>query len=125
MFLKYITLLLACQLAGEVITRFTGLPIPGPVIGMMLLFVGLLIKGSVPDGLQQTSTGVLNHLSLLFVPAGVGVMVHLSLLKAEWDAVLVALIGSTLLTIAVTALVMKGIQCFGKGPTECGPEGDA
>lgn len=122
MVLKFITLLLLCQLAGEAVTMLSGIPVPGPVIGMMLLFVGLLIKGAVPDGLQQTATGVLNHLSLLFVPAGVGVMAHLSLLEAEWDAVLVALVGSTVMTIAVTALVMKAFQCFGKKPGACDGE---
>lgn len=119
MFLKFITLLLACQLAGEAITMVTGVPVPGPVIGMVLLFIGLMIRGGVPDGLQQTATGVLNHLSLLFVPAGVGVMAHLGLLEAEWDALLVAVVGSTVATIAVTALVMKAFQCFGKGPGDC------
>lgn len=119
MFLKYVTLLLVCQLLGEGLAMASGLPIPGPVIGMALLFAGLLIRGEMPDELKDTATGVLNHLSLLFVPAGVGVMAHLSLLKAEWDAVLVSLVGSTLLTIAVTALVMKGMQCIGKAPGEC------
>lgn len=123
MFLRFVTVLLACQLAGEAVVRTTGVPVPGPVLGMVLLFAGLLVKGSVPDGLQQTATGVLGHLSLLFVPAGVGVMAHLSLLEAEWDALLAALIGSTVATIAVTALVMKAFQCFGKQPGEC--EGEA
>lgn len=122
MFLRSITVLLACQLAGEVIARAAGMPVPGPVLGMVLLFAGLLVKGGVPEGLQQTATGVLGHLSLLFVPAGVGVMAHLSLLEAEWDALLAALVGSTVATIAVTALVMKAFQCFGKPPGGCDGE---
>ncbi|MCW8836692.1 MAG: CidA/LrgA family protein [Rhodospirillales bacterium] len=109
MVLRYLTLLLVCQLAGEAIRIGTGLPIPGPVIGMVLLFVGLLVRRGVPEGLQTTSGGILQHLSLLFVPAGVGVMVHLPLLADEWAPIVASLILSTVLTIAVTALVMKGM----------------
>jgi len=111
-----ITWLLACQLAGEVITMATGLPLPGPVVGMSLLFAGLLIRqrlqaGSgrpdIPEDLEQTATGLLSHLSLLFVPAGVGVMLYLPLIAEEWLPISVSLVASTLLTIAFTALVMS------------------
>ena len=115
MFLKYITVLLGCQLIGEVLVRASGVPVPGPVVGMVLLFVGLMVRGGVPEGLQQTAGGVLGYLSLLFVPAGVGVMAHLKLLRAEWDALLVALVGSTVATIAVTALVMTALRRLGSG----------
>jgi len=111
-----ITWLLACQLAGEVITMATGLPLPGPVVGMSLLFAGLLIRqrfqaGSarpdIPEDLERTATGLLSHLSLLFVPAGVGVMLYLPLIAEEWLPISVSLVASTLLTIAFTALVMS------------------
>lgn len=101
--------LLLCQLAGEIAARALGLPLPGPVLGMALLFVILLARGGVPEPLQTTAGGLLAHLSLLFVPAGVGVMTHASLLAGVWDAVAVALLGSTILTIAVTALVMRAL----------------
>ena len=87
-----------------------GLPVPGPVIGMVLLFLALVVKGSVPADLQTTGQGLLNHLSLLFVPAGVGVLLHAHLVAEEWPAITAALVGSTLLTIAVTALVMKWLM---------------
>lgn len=102
-----LAVLLLCQLAGEVIARLTGLPVPGPVLGMLILFVGLAVKGDAPGWLRDTATGMLQHLSLLFVPAGVGVMLHLGRLQAEWPAILVALVVSTWLTIAVTAAVMR------------------
>jgi len=105
-----LALLLACQLAGEVIARLTGLPVPGPVIGMLLLFIGLIVKGEVPQALQETADRLLSHLSLLFVPAGVGIMLHLDLIAANWLSISVALLVSTFLTIAVTALVMKGLD---------------
>lgn len=106
MIVRYFALLLACQLAGEVLSLVLRLPIPGPVLGMLLLFVGLLLKRDVPAGLARTAEGLLEHLSLLFVPAGVGVMLHVALLADQWAALSVALVASTALTIVITALAM-------------------
>ena len=106
MALKFIAVLLACQLAGEGVVAWSGLPVPGPVLGMLLLLGGMMLRGGVPEGLGRVSDGLLAHLSLLFVPAGVGVMLHLATLRDEWLAVSVALVVSTVLTIAVTGLVM-------------------
>tara|TARA_R110002020_G_scaffold48855_12_gene139612 strand:- start:16179 stop:16547 length:369 start_codon:yes stop_codon:yes gene_type:complete len=105
--LSALTLILTCQLAGELITRFLGLPVPGPVAGMVILFALLAIKGTVPDAIGAVADGLLKNLALLFVPAGVGVMAHFGLLGQDWLPISVALIGSTLMTIAVTALVMS------------------
>ncbi len=117
--LAFLTLLLVCQLAGEVIALATGLPIPGPVIGMALLFFGLALHGAVPDGLRATADGLLKHLALLFVPAGVGIMAHLTLLADEGWPILAALLGSTVITIAVTAgLIQVLARLFGKGRAE-------
>jgi holin-like protein len=109
MALKFIALLLLCQLAGEVFVVWSGLPVPGPVVGMALLFAGLGWRGGVPEGLGRTVDGLLAHLSLLFVPAGVGVMLHVAMLKEEWLAVSVALVASTVLTIAVVGLLMTAL----------------
>lgn len=110
MTLGFITVLLVYQLVGEVISSALGLPLPGPVVGMGLLFLTLAIKGNLPDGLKQTAKGLLSHLSLLFVPAGVGVMMHLHLLADEWRVISVALVGSTVLTILVTAGAMTWLS---------------
>ena len=99
--------LLGFQLAGEVIARALNLPLPGPVLGMLLLFAVLLVRDSTPEMLQKTAHGLLRHLSLLFVPAGVGIMTHLALLEREWLPTLLTLVLSTLLTLAITALVMR------------------
>jgi holin-like protein len=107
--LTHLTLLLSLQLVGEIIVAWTGLPLPGPVVGMALLFVGLTFRGGLPEGLERTAQGLLQHLSLLFVPAGVGIMLHLSLVRAEWLPITASIIGSTVLTIAVTALVMAAM----------------
>jgi holin-like protein len=104
-----LTVLLVFQLAGEIIVQFAGLPIPGPVIGLLLLFLGLCVRGSLAAPLRETANGILQHLSLLFVPAGVGVMVHFSRVAGEWLPILAAVIISTALAIAVSALVMQAM----------------
>jgi holin-like protein len=105
-----LTVLLVYQLVGEVLVQLTGLPVPGPVVGMLLLFITLVARKGVPDVLRGTSQQLLSHLSLLFVPAGVGVMLHFDRLGNEWLALSAALVASTVLTIAVTALVMRFLQ---------------
>ena len=108
--LEYVTLILACQLVGEVAVNAIGLPVPGPVLGMVLLFIFLSIRGSVPDDLSKVSGALLGNLSLMFVPAGVGVMVHFELLGTDAIPLSAAVIGSTVLTIAVTALTMTTLK---------------
>lgn len=116
--LEYLTLILACQLIGEFTVGATGLPIPGPVVGMVLLFCFLLVRGQVPEDLSHVGNALLNHLSLLFVPAGVGVMVHLELLGTDALPLSAAIIGSTIITITVTALVMIALQA--RNPQDLG-----
>ncbi|MGF1621799.1 MAG: CidA/LrgA family protein [Rhodomicrobiaceae bacterium] len=108
--LNALTLILCCQLAGELLVTATGLPIPGPVCGMALMFAGLLLKGGIPDDLANVADTLLGNLSLLFIPAGVGVMLHLPLMGAEILPISVALIVSTLITVAVTALLMQWLN---------------
>lgn len=102
-------LLLACQLAGEGLSKALHVPIPGPVLGMALLTLGLILLGRVPRGLARAGHGLLGHLSLFFVPAGVGIVTLLPLLKREALPILVALVASTVLGLAATALAMKGL----------------
>lgn len=105
-----LTTLLVFQLVGEAIVMLSGLPVPGPVVGMLLLFIALMVRGRSPEPLRDTSGRILSHLSLLFVPAGVGVMVHLDRLAAEALPLAASLVASTVLTIAVSALVMRALQ---------------
>ena len=105
--LSALTLLLLLQLVGEIFVQFFALPVPGPVIGLVLLFGGLLLRGGMSDDLRNTANNLLQHLSLLFVPAGAGVMIHASRVADEWLALSVALVGSTLLSMATTALTLK------------------
>lgn len=114
----YLTLIFSCQLAGELVKVSLDLPVPGPVIGMALLFAGLMVKGGVPDGLERVGDAFLSNLSLLFVPAGVGVMLHIALIGEQAVAITVALVVSTLATIAVTALVMRLLSRPGQSADE-------
>jgi len=107
--LAALTVLLVYQLVGEILVVALRLPVPGPVVGMALLFASLILRGRVAADLGSTANGLLRHLSLLFVPAGVGVMAHLSRLAGEWLPITVSLVLSTLLTVAVTALVMRAL----------------
>lgn len=105
--LNAITLLLVLQLAGEIISQSLALPVPGPVIGMLLLFIVLLARSRLAAQVRETAQNLLQHLSLLFVPAGVGVMLHVRRVTDEWAAILLALVISTVLTIVVTALSIQ------------------
>lgn len=111
-----LTTLLLFQLIGEVLARSLHLPVPGPVIGMLLLFLTLVWRKGPGDGLQTTSQSLLRHLSLLFVPAGTGIMIHLNRVADEWLPLLIALLVSTALTLAVTALAMR--LCQSRTPTD-------
>ena len=115
--LNTITLLLLYQLIGELVVRGLGLPIPGPVIGMALLLLTLIIRGRVGNELRNGASGLLQHLSLLFVPAGAGVMLHLHRVADEWLPITVALFVSTFAGMAVTALVLRAMM---RGKTQTG-----
>ncbi|WP_295392724.1 CidA/LrgA family protein [uncultured Thiodictyon sp.] len=108
--LEALTLILICQLAGEVTVRAAGLPVPGPVLGMLLLLAWLWLKGGISEPVGRTADTLLGNLSLLFVPAGVGVMVHWARVQEQWVAIAAALVFGTLITAAVTALTMMGVQ---------------
>lgn len=106
-FLNGITLLLVYQLAGEITVRLAGVPIPGPVLGMVMLFITLWLRGRTPDSVEQASSALLAHLSLLFVPAGVGMMAHFDRIADEWLPIALALLLSTVITMIATALIMQ------------------
>ncbi len=100
-------ILLVYQLAGEIIVRASALPFPGPVMGMLLLFLTLLLRRSLVEKIEKTTEFMLQNLTLLYVPAAVGVMVHLSLLQREGIAIVLTLVGSVLLTLAITAVSLN------------------
>ncbi|MDN3517007.1 CidA/LrgA family protein [Aquisalimonas lutea] len=101
--------ILACQLAGEAIVQLAGIPVPGPVIGLVLLFAFLLWYGEPPPALRRVSDTLLDYLALLFVPTGVGLMVHFPLIARDWLAIGVALVISTAVTLAATMLALRAM----------------
>ena len=101
--IEAIATLLVYQLIGETLSFALALPIPGPVIGMALLLATLALRPALLGRIKAVGTTLLSHLSLLFVPAGVGVMVHFARLADEGVAIIAAVVGSTLLAIVATA----------------------
>ena len=98
--------LLLCQAAGEAIARLAHLRLPGPVLGMVLL-IGLLQWRRVQAPVEAAADALLAHLSLLFVPVGVGVITHLGLLAQYGARIMLAITLSTWIGLAVTAWVLR------------------
>ena len=106
-----LTVILLCQLLGEVVARGFDWPLPGPVLGMVFLLFFLSLRDRIgmrmPEfgkTLDSTGKGLLAHLSLLFIPAGVGVVQHLDVLAEHGLGLAVALMASTLVTLIVTVV---------------------
>jgi putative effector of murein hydrolase LrgA (UPF0299 family) len=106
-----LSLILVCQLVGEIVVRGIGAPVPGPVLGFVLLLVLLLLRDRAswaargplaPGAVEGTAKGLLGHLSLMFVPAGVGVVQKLDLIAAHGLAVFAVLALSVIVTMVVT-----------------------
>lgn len=102
--------LLVFQTIGESLAYALSLPVPGPVIGMVLLFCYLVVKPGVAERLAPTTLEFLRHLSLLFIPAGVGIMVHAQRVAAEWLPIVAALVASAVVSLVVTAYTLKWLQ---------------
>lgn len=97
--LQALCLLLTCQLAGELITRGAGLPVPGPVAGLALLLIAFAVRPSLIEAIRPTVAVILANLSLFFVPAGVGVVANLDILSTDWIAIVAVLVASTVLAM--------------------------
>jgi len=101
-----LALFLCCQLLGETLAVLLQLPVPGPVLGMIFLFIWLLVRGGPQESERRTAGGLLQNLPLLFVPAGTGVLLHLHRLADEAVPIVVALIISTLLGLTIAGLTL-------------------
>ncbi|MCC2955689.1 CidA/LrgA family protein [Massilia sp. IC2-477] len=103
------TILLLFQCLGEGIVFLLKFPIPGPVAGMLLLMAALIAWPRLEKLVEEAANTLLSHLSLLFVPAGVGIVATAASGSGHWLAILASLAGSTLLALAVTGLLLKGM----------------
>jgi holin-like protein len=117
-----LAVLLICQLIGEGLARAASLPVPGPVIGIVLLIAALALakrtgRGDLSQGSRtaDAADGLLRHLGLLFVPAGVGIVQHLDLVARHGVALVAALVLSTLATLLVSVAVFRWASRGGEG----------
>jgi putative effector of murein hydrolase LrgA (UPF0299 family) len=99
--------LLVFQLVGEVAAQVLALPVPGPLVGMLLLFAVLVIRGGLPDALSEAANALLRHLMLLFIPAVTGVMMYFDRIAREWLPFLAACVLGAAATLVVTALTLR------------------
>lgn len=112
-----LTWLIAFQLAGELTATLLDLPVPGPVVGMAYLFGWLRLRRVGDDAaVMRAGSGLLRHLQLLFVPAGVGVTAYLSDLADSWLPILVAMLGSWLVSLAVVGWTAVALERLGGRP---------
>lgn len=118
--LNGILMLLACQLAGEAVARGLHLSVPGPVLGMAGLAAALLLRPRLHGTVGPVAAALLSNLSLLFVPAAVGVVQVLPLLRAEGLAIGVAVVTSTIAALVVTALTFRGVARLVGGVSDHG-----
>lgn len=107
--IRGLALLLLLQAAGEALAHALALPFPGPVLGMALLLPALQLNW-VRVPVQAAAELLLAHLSLLFVPVGVGVIVHLDLVAHYGIRLLAVIVLSTWIGMAVTAVVLRGLM---------------
>ncbi|MBU2957054.1 CidA/LrgA family protein [Paracoccus sp. 1_MG-2023] len=105
-----LAIILCFQLVGEVATRALGLPVPGPVLGMILMVVAGMIRPALITRIRPVAQGLLANLSLFFVPAGVGVVAHVALIREQGIALALAITLSTLLAIGIGALVFQWVS---------------
>jgi holin-like protein len=99
--------ILIFQGLGEIFSKFFGLPIPGPVIGLVLLLAFLIIRGKIDSDLDTVASAFAQHLGLLFIPAAVGVVMFVPVLANHGLKIALILITSVAMTVAVTSLVLK------------------
>jgi holin-like protein len=100
-----LVVLLIFDVAGELVVRGAGLPLPGPVLGLAALLVWLMVRKQAPRGVDDGAELMLRHLSLFFVPAAVGALYLTPRLAAEAVPILVSLVVSTLVGLVVAAWV--------------------
>ena len=105
--IRGLIILLGFQGAGEIISRLFSLPVPGPVIGLVLLLIFLITRGKIDAPIDTVATALTKHLGLLFVPAAVGVVMFWPQLKTHFWAISIALIVSAVATIAVSAAILR------------------
>lgn len=102
-------IILGIYLIGEILSSALSLPIPGNILGMILLFVLLCTKTIKVEQISTVTNFLLDHLAFFFIPAGVGLMSSMGIIKATWLQLLIVCIVTTIVIIAITGLTVQFI----------------
>ena len=103
-------IILGIYLLGELLSRSLNLPIPGNILGMLILFILLCTKVVKVDNISTVTNFLLDHLSFFFIPAGVGLMASIGIIKSTWWQLLVVCISTTVIIIGVTGTIVQAIS---------------
>ena len=109
LFKQFLTIISFTYL-GEIIAKVGHIPIPGSVLGMLLLFLALNLKLVKVESIETVGTFLLDNLSVFFVPAGVGIMVYYPLIKDQWASLLLLTFGGTLFILGLIGFVVQFVQ---------------
>ena len=112
---KQFLLIISFTYAGEIISKLLNLPIPGSVIGMLLLFAALYFKIVKVSDVETVGVFLLDNLSILFLPAGVGIMVYFPVIRETWWSLLLITLVVTILTMVVVGRVVQAVKCKFEG----------
>ena len=108
--LRQFAIIIVICFLGEILNRFLGIPIPGNVLGMIILLAGLVTKVIKLSYIEDISEFLLKHLAFFFVPAGVGIISSLDILKGNWISILAIVFISTVLVTAATGITVQLIK---------------
>ena len=108
--LRQSAIIVSFWLMGEIIRNFSGIPIPGNVIGMILLFIALCLKWVKLDAIKEVSDFLLSHLAFFFIPAGAGLISCLSVLRESWVKIVIISLVSTIFVIVSTGVTIQTVQ---------------
>jgi len=117
-------ILVTCELLGRGLAALLPIAVPGSVLGMLLLLLGLMVYGRVPRGLALVSEQLLRMLVLIFLPAAVGIYFLRDLSGGDWLALFTAMIAGTLITLTLSALLLNALLKRSHNPDRQGEGGD-
>jgi len=104
MLINGLIIILLCQFAGELLAYGLGLPIPGTIIGMVLLLLGLMLSQPCRQQVEPAVSVLIRHLTLLFFPIGAGLVLEWPTFAQHGSAIIIALTLGTLATIVIVAV---------------------
>ena len=105
--IKQVAIILGFWFTGELLSYVTKIPVPGSILGMLLIVLALEFKMLKPTSVELVSNFLLNNMAMFFIPAGVGIMCHFKILKQEWLPISVAIVVSALLVLTVVGKLME------------------